>query len=137
NLYWFSIVLVFVNLLFVGLGALLYLYANQSGIMLPADPVTGKTITDQVFPFLALNHLGAFAAVIFIIGLTAATFSSADSVLTTLTTSFCLDFLQLNQKDKFSEKKKTNVRHLVHIAFAFLLLATILLCEFLPKTSIL
>lgn len=137
NLYWFSFVLVFVNLLFVGLGALLYLYAAQSGISLPADPETGKTITDQVFPFLALNHLGAFAAIIFIIGLTAATFSSADSVLTTLTTSFCLDFLQLDKNPQATEKRKTNVRHMVHIGFAVLLLITILLCEFVPKTSIL
>lgn len=137
NLYWFSVILVFVNLLFVALGALLYLYASQTGTVLPADPVSGQTITDQVFPFLALNNLGTFAAVVFIVGLTAATFSSADSVLTTLTTSFCLDFLQIDQNKKYTETRKKNVRHIVHISFAALLLLTILASELLPKTAVL
>jgi Na+/proline symporter len=137
NLYWFSFILVFVNLLFVALGALLYIYSAQMGIDLPMNAEGTKTAGDAVFPFLALNHLGVFAAVVFIIGLTAATFSSADSVLTTLTTSFCLDFLQIDNKEKYSEKRKTNVRHIVHISFAVLLLITILISEFVPKTAVL
>lgn len=137
NLYWFSFILVFVNLLFVALGALLYIYSAQMGIDLPLTADGTKTAGDAVFPFLALNHLGTFAAVVFIVGLTAATFSSADSVLTTLTTSFCLDFLQIDNKEKYSEKRKTNVRHIVHISFAVLLLITILISEFVPKTAVL
>ncbi|HEX8517146.1 MAG TPA: sodium:solute symporter [Bacteroidia bacterium] len=136
NIYLFSIVLVFVNLFFVSLGALLYMYSEKLGIALPLNPETGKVITDQVFPSLALNNLGIFAAVVFIVGLTAATFSSADSVLTTLTTSFCIDFLKTDEKD-YSEKKKTQVRHWVHIGFAVILLITIVLCEMIPKTSVL
>lgn len=136
NLYWFSVVLVFVNLLFVSLGALLYIYSAQAGIQLPVNAETQKVITDQVFPFLALNQLGIFASVIFIIGLTAATFSSADSVLTTLTTSFCLDFLRTNDQVKYNEKKRTRVRVMVHISFAVLLLLTIMASELLPKTAV-
>lgn len=137
NIFWFSIVLVIVNLFFVSLGAMLYIFAEKQGISLPVNSETGKIITDKVFPSLALGHLGVFAAVIFIVGLTAATFSSADSVLTTLTTSFCIDFLRIDEKGEYSEKKKTNMRHIVHISFAIVLLITILLCEFVPKTSVL
>jgi SSS family transporter len=136
NIYWFSIVLVIVNLFFVSLGALLYMYSEKLGISLPINPETGKVITDQVFPALALNNLGVFAAVVFIVGLTAATFSSADSVLTTLTTSFCIDFLKTEEKE-YSEKRKTQIRHWVHIGFAVVLLITIVLCERVPKTSVL
>jgi len=132
NIYWFSIILVVVNLLFVSLGALLYIYSTKQGIVLPINPETGKVIGDTVFPMLALDHLGLFAAIVFIVGLTAATFSSADSVLTTLTTSFCIDFLGMD-KSEANEKKKTNTRHLVHIGFAFVLLIVILLCGYLPK----
>jgi len=137
NIYWFSIVLVIVNLFFVSLGALLYIFAEKQGISLPVNPDTGKIITDKVFPSLALGHLGVAAAVIFIVGLTAATFSSADSVLTTLTTSFCIDFLKMDDNCEYSEKKKTSIRHIVHIGFAIVLLITILLCEAIPKTSVL
>lgn len=137
NLYWFSAVLVLVNLLFICLGALLYIYSAKTGVVLPLTPDGAKTAGDQVFPFLALNHLGIFAAVVFIVGLIAATFSSADSVLTTLTTSFCLDFLQTDKNKNYDEKKRTRIRHWVHIGFSLLLLITILLSEFLPKTSVL
>ncbi len=135
NLYWFSFVLVLVNILFISLGALLYLYSAKQGINLPLTADGTKTATDQVFPFLALNHLGIFASIVFCIGLIAATFSSADSVLTTLTTSFCLDVIQTDKK--FDEKKQTKIRHWVHIGFSFLLLIAILISEFIPKTSIL
>jgi Na+/proline symporter len=87
NIFWFSIVMVIVNVFFLSLGVLLYQYYQSSGIELPMNVENGKIITDKVFPNLALNHLGMMAGLIFIIGLTAATFSSADSVLTTLTTS--------------------------------------------------
>jgi len=119
NIYWFSAVLVFINLLFVSLGALLYHYAKAKGIEIPK-------LTDQLFPMLALQHLGTFAAVVFVIGLTAAAFSSADSVLTTLTTSFCIDFLGIDQKPSLTEQQKTKLRHKVHFGFALLLLLVIL-----------
>lgn len=120
NIFWFSIVLVFVNLFFLALGALLHIYANSKGIALPDK-------TDELFPLLALQYLGPVAAAVFIIGLTAATFSSADSVLTTLTTSFCIDFLGIDKSSAYTEKRKTFIRHIIHILFAILLLAVILI----------
>ena len=137
NLQWFSVILVIVNTFFVSLGALLYIYASKNGIDLPINPETGKIITDKVFPHLALNSLGSFAALAFIIGLTAATFNSADSVLTTLTTSFCVDFLQLNDEGKYTERRKTTIRHAVHIGFAFVLLIAIMISSNVNQTSVL
>ena len=137
NIMSFSVVLLIVNILFVSLGALLYIYADKNGISLPVNPETGKLLTDKVFPHLALNSLGSFAALAFIIGLTAATFNSADSVLTTLTTSFCVDFLHLDEEGKYDEKRKTQVRHLIHLAFALVLLLTILVAKQINQTSIL
>lgn len=119
NLHWFSGIVVVVTLIFLSLGALLYHYAAVTGLELPAQ-------SDQLFPQLALQQLGAFAAVVFILGLTAATFSSADSVLTTLTTSFCIDILRLDEESGWSEARKTRTRHILHIAFAGLLLLAIL-----------
>ncbi len=137
NMYWFSLVLVLVNIFFVCLGALLYIYADAKGISLPTDGITGKIITDKIFPTIALNHLGSFAAVVFIIGLTAATFSSADSVLTTLTTSFCIDFLNIDGQNQLTENQKTKRRQLVHIGFALVLLLTILICQNINQNSVL
>jgi SSS family transporter len=119
NIYAFSGVLIFVNLFFVSLGALLYLYAGAKGISIPSK-------TDDLFPMLALQYLGSLGAIVFILGITAATFSSADSVLTTLTTSFCIDFLKFDRNKNLSPGQQKNIRHIVHVAFAFLLLAVII-----------
>ncbi len=126
NIFWFSIVMVIVNLFFLSLGALLYMYQKEMSIALPMNEA-GKIITDRVFPNLALNHLGIFAGLVFIIGLTAATFSSADSVLTTLTTSTYVDMFELDKKPNLDENKKTKYRHIIHISFAVLLLICILI----------
>lgn len=137
NIRWFSIVIVIVNLFFLSLGALLYIYSSAKGVDLPASGGTGKIITDKVFPVLALEHLGIFAAIMFITGLTAATFSSADSVLTTLTTSFCVDFLRTDDTARYTEKQKTTIRHITHAAFGVVLLITILLCERISHEAVL
>jgi Na+/proline symporter len=67
-----------------------------------------------------------FAAVVFILGIAAATFSSADSVLTTLTTSFCIDVLKWDPNQSESGRHR-NQRHLVHVSFAVLLLLVIVI----------
>jgi len=118
NLWAFAGVLIPVNVLFLSLGTLLYHYALTKGIALPAK-------TDQLFPLLALQQLGTFAAIAFIIGLTAATFSSADSVLTTLTTSFCIDVLDMDGR-QLSDGEQTRLRHRTHLFFAGMLLLVIL-----------
>ncbi len=88
NMLVFSVVLVFVNLLFLALGALMHLYAARQGIAVPDN-------TDHLYPTLALGHFPALYGAVFLIGLIAAAFSSADSALTALTTSFCVDILGL------------------------------------------
>ena len=126
NIFWFSVVMVVVNLFFLSLGALLYMYQQQMDLLPPVNEL-GKILSDRVFPNLALNHLGIFAGLVFIIGLTAATFSSADSVLTTLTTSTYVDMFELDKRADLNEKRKTRFRHIIHVAFAVLLLICILI----------
>jgi solute:Na+ symporter, SSS family len=136
NIFWFSIIMVIVNIFFLSLGALLYQYYNTSGIAIPADPSTQKILSDKVFPNLALNHLGLFAGLVFIIGLTAATFSSADSVLTTLTTSFYIDILEYDKSDQLTEVQKSRRRTIIHVLFAVVLWIVILFFDLLNKKAI-
>ncbi len=155
NMFWFSIVLVFANLLFLTLGALLFIYAGEVGIDIPTKIVNGNVTnnTDLLYPTIALEHLSPTIGIVFILGLIAAAYSSADSALTALTTSFCIDFLgfekatQAEKKDiDFTEKdildksifnknlsKKQNTsdeqkqtRTLVHIGFSILLFIVIM-----------
>ncbi len=127
NMFWFSIILVFANLLFLTLGALLYLYSSNKGIALPAK-------SDDLFPFLALNHFNALAGILFILGIIAAAYSSADSALTALTTSFCVDFLGF--KDDQLEKYKHDTRIKVHIGFSILIFVVIMLFSVLNDDSV-
>ncbi len=126
NLLLFSVIVVVVNLFFLALGALLYHYALVKGIAIPAK-------TDLLFPTLALEHLGVFAALVFVIGLTAATFNSADSVLTTLTTSFLIDVVGVRN---VGDADQTRLRHRVHVGFAVALLGVILTFRVLNKDAV-
>ncbi len=135
NIRWFSVVLIVVNLFFLALGALLYAFIQQEGIALPLN-ANGQPNTDHLFPMLALHHLGSFASIVFILGLVAATFSSADSVLTTLTTSFYIDVLHADENPRYNEQQKTKIRHVIHIAFAVLLLLVILVFKWLNQDAI-
>ncbi len=119
NMFTFSIILVFANLLFLSLGALLYIYAAQIGLAVPDQ-------TDLLFPMVALQHLPAFVGIIFILGLIAAAYSSADSALTALTTSFCVDFLEFESKDRPAEEER-RLRFWVHVGFSILLFFVIML----------
>jgi Na+/proline symporter len=130
NIFWFSVVMVITNLIFLSLGALLFYYSDLLQIELPLKN-DGTVFTDRVFPTLALNYLGVGASISFIVGLAAATFSSADSVLTTLTTSYYVDFLKLNP----AEDNKT-LRRLLHLLFALILLFLILIINSLQQTTI-
>ncbi len=120
NIITLSWILVPVNLLFLFLGASLYLYANQKGIQIPQ-------LTDDLFPAVAIDHLGIFAGLVFIIGLIAAAYSSADSALTALTTSFSVDFLGIEMKTNLSEKQRIRIRTYVHIGISLLVLVVIIL----------
>lgn len=126
NMFWFSITLVIVNLLFLVLGALLYIYSSQKNIPLPAS-------SDQLFPSLALNEFGLLVGVFFLLGITASSYASADSALTGLTTSFCIDFL--NFKDK-PEAVKRKQKFVVHVGFSLLFLVIILIFKKINERSV-
>jgi len=126
NVFWFSVVLVPVNLLFLGMGALLYLYAAQNGMEIPAK-------ADDLYPMVALNHLSTFAGVMFLLGIIAAAYSSADSALTALTTAFCVDFLDFSKKEE-ADKKRTRIK--VHLAFSLILFAVILIFRAISDDSV-
>lgn len=119
NMFSFVAVFTVINLFFLGVGALLYQYASRYGITV--------TKTDYLYPTVALNYLGTLPAIIFMLGLTAATFATTDSALTALTTSFCIDFLNFNNGDRRSERRLVRTRHGVHLLFSgFIFLAVIL-----------
>lgn len=126
NMNTFNVILFFVVSLFLVLGALLYIYAQSIGVGIPNRMVGGEAIpsTDLLFPTLAMNHLGPVIGVMFLVGLIAAAYSSADSALTALTTSFCIDILGFEKTDR-SERKKVSTRQKVHIGFSLLLFLTI------------
>lgn len=126
NMFWFSITLVVVNLLFLVLGALLYIYSTQKGIAIPAS-------TDQLFPSLALNEFGLLVGIFFLLGIIASSYASADSALTGLTTSFCIDFL--NFKDK-PEAVKRKQKFMVHVGFSLLFLVIILIFKQINERSV-
>jgi Na+/proline symporter len=116
NMFWFYWVLLFINILFLSLGALLYIYAQANQIAIPAK-------TDELYPMLALGgQFGTLAAVTFLLGIIAASYASSDSALTALTTSFCIDFLSI---EKFKEEKRTKLKHRVHLGFSLLFFVVI------------
>ncbi len=126
NMYWFSAILVPVNFLFLSLGLLLYIFAEQNGINLPLR-------SDDLYPILALNHFTVFIGIVFLLGIIAAAFSSADSALTALTTAFCVDFLDLDGK---SEKQQKNTRLIVHLGFSFILFLVIVIFRIINNDSV-
>ncbi len=126
NILSYGVIVFLVNIVFVSLGAVMIYYLTVANIPMPMRD--GAAYTDGIFPMLALNHLGVAAGIAFILGLAAATFSSADSVLTTLTTSTYIDLFGIDKKD-MPEVSKTKFRNRLHIGFAVLMLFTILLFE--------
>lgn len=118
NMFTFSVILVFVNFLFLFLGAILLIYSNSKGITMPER-------TDDLFSIISINYLGPIAGLVFVIGLISAAYPSADGALTSLTTSFCIDFLGLEKNNKLTENQKIKVRYYVHLGFALLLLIVI------------
>lgn len=123
NILTFSLFLAVAQFLFLGLGVMLYLYAENFGIQL--DTLNGKFInTDDLFPMLSLNHFGIIASVSFILGITAASFSSVDSSLTALTTSFTHDFLDIQHKNS---KEKKQLKNKVLLGFSIVIFTIIML----------
>lgn len=120
-----SFFFVIVNVLFMSLGAVLIYYAQETGFQLPTNE-NGVVINDKIFPAVAFS-LNKLTSIVFIIGLIAAGYSSADGTLTALTTTFCFDFLHFDKNEKLSETDKIKYRKIIHIAFAFLYLFVIIM----------
>lgn len=136
NIYWMSSILIIVNVVFLALGAFLYMYAFDKGfaqaaaegsrypvdVFNQAKGIMENTSTDVFFPIIALEHLPVAAGVCFILGLIAAAYSTADSALTALTTSVCVDFLGFKKGDP-----REKLRMVIHIGIAFVLFLVIIL----------
>lgn len=136
NMYTFTGTFVVINLFFLGVGALLYIYAEANGIAVPKDLVTGKPRTDLLFPEIAFNHLALFPSIVFLLGLIAATFATTDSALTALTTSFCIDFLGMDKPQNVNKPNNVRTRKLVHLAFCFLMFAVIVVFNAINDSSV-
>lgn len=132
NMVSFSIVLLGITFLFMLLGALLFIYAKQFEIEIPLLDGTPKS--DLLFPEIALNSgLNIFLGITFLLGLLAAAYSSADSALTSLTTSFCVDFLNIEKRPKGSQKK---LRQMVHIGMSVLLVFVIIIFKYVLTSNV-
>ena len=120
----YSLILAATQFLFLGLGVLLYIYAEKNGISMPVNDKGELIHTDTLFPNLALNHLGVFAAIFFLLGIIAASFSSVDSSLTALTTSFTYDFLDISEK---SSAQRKSLKNKVLLGFSVIVFTIIML----------
>jgi len=126
NMFWFSLILVVVNLLFLTLGALLYIYSAKTNFPLPE-------MSDELFPRLALKELGGAVGIFFLLGITASSYASADSALAGLTTSFCIDFLNFSKKE---EKQRKRQKFMVHLGFSLLFLLIIVVFREINQRSV-
>ena len=137
NLFWFTPVIVGVNVLFLTLGVLLYKYAAARGLQLVQLPqllnLKGGLDTDKVFPFLATTQFSLTAGIVFILGIIAVTYASADSALTALTTSFCVDFLNIKN---YPEHRQTRIRQFTHLGWSMVLIVAILIFRVFNNQSL-
>lgn len=118
----YSVAFVPANLLFLSLGVLLVLLAQQRGVVIP-------TAGDELLPmFASTGLLGQSVLVLFTLGIIAAAFSSADSALTALTTSFCVDICEREGDERLRKR--------VHIIMAMVFIAFILLFRLVNSTSV-
>ncbi len=128
NMFTFSGILMIVNLMFLFLGAFLILYSGSRGVTVSS--------TDELFPTIALKYMGPMAGLVFLIGLISAAFPSADGALTSLTTSFSIDFLGLNKREGMPEKKATRIRYAVHLSIATVFFVCVLLFSILNNRAV-
>lgn len=124
--------LILINFIFLSLGALLFIYASKFNINIPV--VNGAIKTDLLFPEIALNHNFSIGlSIVFVLGLIAAAYSSADSALTSLTTSFCIDFISLK---KYPILKQKEIRKKVHVGISLILILVIISFKYLLKENV-
>ena len=128
NMFTFSAILVFVNLIFLFLGALLLIYAQAKGVDVASS--------DDLFPTIAIKFLGPLAGIVFLIGLISAAFPSADGAMTSLTTSISIDFLGLDKREGISEVKRTRIRYAVHFSIALIFFLSVLAFSLLEDRAV-
>ncbi len=128
NMITYSFIIAIVNLLFLFLGALLYLYVQKEGFSLPQN-------SDDLFPTVALHYIGGITAIIFLIGIISAAFPSADGALTSLTTIFSVDILGLTRKN-LDEKDLQKRRIRIHISFAILMYVVIVIFSYINNEAV-
>lgn len=126
NMLVFSASFLITVVLFLSLGVMLYIFAQKNGIAIPEN-------SDDLYPLLALKYFGLPVGIAFLLGITAAAYSSADSALTALTTAFSVDFLNIEQ---FEEKKRQQIKRRSHLMFSVLLILVILLFKVINNQSI-
>ncbi len=126
NMVVFSFSFLITVFLFLCLGAMLYIYSEKAGISIPVK-------TDDLYPMLALNYFGLPVGIAFLLGIVAAAYSSADSALTALTTSFSVDFLNI---EKYKEEKRQKIKRWSHLFFSVLLILVIVVFEAINNESI-
>ncbi|WP_207428733.1 sodium:solute symporter [Pedobacter sp. SYSU D00535] len=131
NMLTFTAVFVVINIFFLSVGALLYEFAGANNL-----PLASMKTPDHLFPEIALNHLTMLPAIIFMLGLTAATFATTDSALTALTTSFCVDFLGFGKREDQNSAGLVRTRHAVHVGFSFLMLLVIMIFRLINNDSV-
>jgi len=142
NIYTTSLTIVLVNIFFLTLGAVLAIYVQShlggmEGIGLAdAMGVFTKAQTDKLFPTIAGQYLGIGAGLFFIIGLISASYPSAGGALTSLTTSFCIDFMGFNKRTNLSQERKLNIRKVAHAAFALLFFMLIVVLFFVNNDTV-
>jgi Na+/proline symporter len=134
NMYTFTGIFLVINIFFLSVGALLYLYADKNGIAVPQ--VNGVARTDLLFPEIAIHHLSIIPTIVFLLGLTAATFATTDSALTALTTSFCVDFLGMDKTENQNKPNIVRTRHFVHVGFSILMFLVIILFNAINDDSV-
>lgn len=131
NMMTFMLVFVVINIFFLSVGAMLYIYSAKIGLNIDSLPTL-----DYLFPEIALNHLPLLPGIIFMMGLTAATFATTDSALTALTTSFCVDFLNFQKKININSPKLIRARGFVHFGFSLLILLIVLVFKIINDESV-
>lgn len=121
-----AITLATVIVIFLFLGGLLYLYAENLNIAVSGD---------KIFPVLAMEHMPPVVSVIFIIALISALFPSADGAITALTSTFCIDIIGIQRRADLTEAAQKKIRQRVHLTFAAIFLVFVLIFKWVNDPS--
>jgi SSS family transporter len=126
NMVWCGAAFLPVNLLLLTLGALVLLFGQQNGVLLPEKP-------DQILPYIATSYFHPVTAFFFMLGIIAASFSSADSALTAITTTISVDLLRIEKRQATQAERW---RQWIHLAVCVLFIGLVVAFHAMPNQSI-